>query len=921
MGDRFGRFLLDNPKGVKWSFSFRINGLPYNWTDGRAAWEDPVYTIEKPCLAKNDFSVDINFNPLKPMDVGNGMKFVLVDDATGYMRKLFAPNYGHTTRLTAKVGNAATDTTLPVQSSSAFTVGELVYLGSTETCEITDIPDTTSLVVDRAKLHTLRRVHNPMDVVVGPLVSSSPRVFSSRVAELWIGAVNEITGQLRDQFMIWSGVIGKVAAEGTSYTVDCDSLSTVVSEGWPAYLAKGILAVGDSASQSKKVFRLSTGDEILTMTYTYGPTYMTIHAPLLHRDTFGSTEELGTATRELTPQELFQDILLSIAAYKPVGSTYDMKVSVTNLVGRVSYKLRNRSDFSVQIDRSSGLGAFLENVGCEPYMFDIESRPGENTWFEIYRQAAFAAVELSATSDEIPIMVENAKVPFDPTQYDVGETFPSGYAKITSGDTFEIVRFRGLTTFASNPRLNLLTGVLRGQLGTSPVRWNSEEYEYGSITVEQVAVFGPTSDYGWPVTDLLLMILTSTGDLLQNSIYDKHGDEAAIGLNIRYLDIDSFVGLRGVDMLPINQLWIDKAGDGKKVLEEVMKAAGVAFTTRRFERAGESLFGLALAPIAMPTKTAYSASVGDADRLINSKVVVDYNERLIVNAVSLDAPVSSMSMSKDTQVNFWYAEDSIADYGREETLALKPQALLGSSRARDGLGRNPYDVWELNTAEGGYIAGRWFAAFAQGNYTVKIELPFTGWRVQVGDIVKVSLTGVNAPDGTENLYNVAGRVHNVSMSFGSRTSCIVRIRLAYEDLYELVPAARVQVHSSGTITLYDNEFSNPEDVPPFGAVQPTKDVHWFDRRQFDADIPVAIYVEGDMSLIGSYTITATDTDAGTVVLNANLAAGIAAYLSNTNYRVIMTYDVYDYTASVDPAMHFAYIGDNTLPSSTGKNYV
>lgn len=919
MTDRLGTFVKNNPVGTKWSYSFRINGLPYNWTDGRAVWNDAVHTTEvSGALAENAFKFDLNFSPLSPLDVGNGLKFKLLDNNVGLLRKLFAPNYGIGTRLTATVGNAATDLTLTVMDSSVFTVGEMLYIGASETMEVGVLPTATTITVTRAKFHSLRRVHNPYNSETGPLVTNSPRVFKNRYVELWAGPVNPVTGVLEDSYMIWAGVVNAINNDGLSFTVDCGSLTTPIAASWPATLAKGKLAISDGITSIPSVY-LRGQDYVFKVYKKYsGTTTVSSHA--LGRLIAGTWTAYVQTGKQFTAFELLESYISSLIHYFPANATTAILRCYQLYEASESEDLRidNLGATDFRIDTSFGLGRVFASMGANPLIVSNATAfmaGFGQLWLKASTQGP---LRVTSGSTSIGVVLEDKALPFDENQGYIGR----GFAKVTGNSQFEIVEFDGTVTSSDNARLQTLTISRRGALGTKPITFVGEEGGESGFEVEQLASFGDFGTNGHPATIILLHALLSTGDFNQNSVYDSFGERLSIGMPLRYVDLASFEALHDIDMLPIHQFWVEKAGEGKKAIEELMRAAGLVFVTRRFERGGESLFGLAAASISMPTLSAYSETLSDSDRLAKTKAVVDYNERLIVNLVKLNTTLSQGGDNANGRTVHVPYEDSIADYGVVETLELKPQALLGTSRSRGAMGYTPASRDELNAAEANFIAQRWFAAYAQGNYTLTVEMPFVGWRYQAADVLAVTLTGVGGADGGANLSNVISKVIKLTCSFGDKPSCIAKMRLAYSDRYELVPSAEItaQATSGSVLTLADNVFSEAGDLPPFGLTSPCKDVMWFDRTKADANIPVYIYKEGDESVSGHYAISATDLALGKVTLAAGISAGLQTAVGGAR-RVIMVYDVYTASSAVLPTGLYAYIGDNNTPSSTGKIYV
>lgn len=919
MSDALGSFLVNNKTGTLWSYSLRLSGLPYNWTDGRAAWNDSVYTDERPGgLAEDEFNLEFNFDPKEPLDTGTGQKFKLIDDGTGYLHRAFAPLHGTTTKLTSKV--TSSDTTISVMDSSGFSSGEYLYFGSSETVKITAIPDATSLTVTRGEFYTLTRTHNRSDNPSGPVVSNSPRTFKGRYAELWMGAANPLTGVLDSDntYMVWAGYVSAVSSDATSYVVDAAPITDAIKAFWPNVLADGTLTGLDYTNLPFSTMVYSE-DYLLGLTYgnavggTSTTTTVTVNVGTY--DTTGTFVQTTEADAVLGIPTLLQMLHDTIIFNSSTSIAYnDLTIHWDWLGGNGHVKALNTSNVYIRIDPNIGIGRVLAGMGVGGTIQASDGTVIVSTDLGTTWSSYVGAITASATS--IEVLVTNELVPFDASQGLDGKA----YAKLEAGGKFEIISFTGVSVNAYNKRRMTLTGIRRGQVATSAQEWTYDDAGSDGVKITQLAAFGSRSasssyhSYSIPATDVVLNVLTSTGTGTNGS-YDTYGDRMGPMIPLRYLYWEGFEAIRDIDMLPVSVFWIDKFGKGGDALAELLRASGLVLVTRRFTRGGQNLFGLSVETITLPTTTTYSDIATDTDRNQKTRPLIDYNERLIVNIVKFSTQLGLGGDKGQGRDMFYYAEDSIAEYGAAEELDLGPAALIGSGTIREaygaGVGRD-----EMNFVEAGYVSLRWFGAYSQGNYTLKLDAPFTGWRFQIGDKVSITLTGLIGPDGSEGVTQTVGKVINNSMRHGSRATASVKFRLAYSDLYELAPNCLVTAQTSGVwLAIRGNEYSRANDTAPF-ALSFATDTDWFDTDNTSANIPVTVWKEGDYTTAETTNIIARVGDLLTV--SPALSSSMRGYIGSD--RVIMVYGDYTDVTGISPLDQYTYIGDNNQPSSTEKTY-
>ena len=93
----------------------------------------------------------------------------------------------------------------------------------------------------------------------------------------------------------------------------------------------------------------------------------------------------------------------------------------------------------------------------------------------------------------------------------------------------------------------------------------------------------------------------------------------------------------------------------------------------------ESLFGLTVVPIDMPTLTSYDREIDDSHRLEKTRAVSDFNERVIVNAIKFRSfwdPGKSRPTGAEVNV---YHDSSISAYGQQRAVEASPAIAIGGT--------------------------------------------------------------------------------------------------------------------------------------------------------------------------------------------------------------------------------------------------
>lgn len=93
---RFKEFLLANPRGVTWSYCVRFSGMQHMYSDGRGSWarvfQEPYVDLPGTLITR-DWKLGFRSDPQEPFVTGDELSFALIDNGSGLIDKIWAPDY------------------------------------------------------------------------------------------------------------------------------------------------------------------------------------------------------------------------------------------------------------------------------------------------------------------------------------------------------------------------------------------------------------------------------------------------------------------------------------------------------------------------------------------------------------------------------------------------------------------------------------------------------------------------------------------------------------------------------------------------------------------------------------------------------------------------------------------------------------
>ena len=904
----FTTHIQANPRGRRYSYAFRVRGLPYLWKDGAATWTYSDCTeIISGGLGKTDFNLDFKSDPLNPLDVGAGLVIHLVDEPSRRTRYLFSPDrtpVWSDTTIPSTAGIIPSDTTISVRSTSGLTGGEYLYLGQ-ETVYVNSVDNSTDLTTSRGvfgttKMKHISRFEGHQDSVRGTEISTLPTVWRGRFVDLYVAPINE-DGSAGTRYTIWAGRIGDFSLTGKTIRISCDNLTaSFTKDDWPEPQPQ-MHTAGDTAMYYLQVEDLFI---IVNTLASGGVADDGLKCNLGTYNYAGGTFTAWSAAGWYSIAQICQAITDTLASSI---SSLDLN-SITVYPEDQAVWIQNDSTTRIWFAMHAGVLGLISNQQDHP-VGNPTSAPSSvtrlfryaNNGYSVTQGAYNAAGYLLNGSD---LLTEEGCKNSDDVML--------GYAKISDGSRAELVSFTGVALQADG-RFDL-GNLTRGLGGTQDLNWPDPTLDASKRDVKIEQVMCITSGQSMDAADFLLYLLLSVdgGTGLNDPDYDKLGSRFGLGYHPDHVDITGIKNKMSLGDMPRPHLfWIEEAGKGKEALEQFMKVHGIYFVTRRFERDGEYLFGLSVDLVDVPVSTKYDLSIDDAFRKADSSVDTNINERLIVNTITV-TPAYEFG-KKDGEAGgkiYEYAEDSINKYGASKALDIKASAQFSSFYGT--VGELPVAV-SMATA----VSLRWFGSYATGNFTLEMECPHAGWIVQSGDRVLIDLTGVVNTNGEDSILSVA-KVVDAKHNHGKNAGAKLVFRISLARAAELVPCFEVtSIASNPIVTIASNSFSLTDDTVPFASdAAPPTDILWFNstRHTDGSGLRVYVWVKGDYSgTVVERGVTSSSVASSRLTLDSALPAGITGAVGTTT--VLGCFIDYDDPTTLMAA--YAYIGSNSVQSKLG----
>lgn len=914
--------ILNNPRGLKLSYAVRLRGSPYLFTDGVAAWSSfDGLRVMPGTLANQDFGFTANADPLDPLDVGTDMAITLVDPGTRELSRYFATAYtGVSTRLAGDYPVASAGN-LPVLNSSAFAIGDDIHVGL-ETMRVTGIPSPTALAVTRAYWDCLPRAHRVQitddGTPVGPLVSTSPRVFRGRYVEVFVAGVGP-DGSAADQYTWWAGRLAAVKTQKGMIVLNCDPLNAAFEQDeWPYVTAGGTLREG-----TPSVFLAPADVFVVLNLQPSGGANRGLTAQLGYYDSSNTWQFTTANTSYPIPQviTMLAHTVQKVLTDEGVSNTrnrfqlmlgdFDFDAGLDTGLLRARYS--NQTNWGVRLRTEVGLGAVLKtfslrvgNIGFEPRWHFEDS----GTWaFFAARQQWFGVHDGTLT-----LTLDSRWRPFTLTGYDVAVGAPVGFAKISDGERIEIISYTGVSTTGN---ITELTGVRRGLAGTTAQRWPGLD-EDGNITrpdikVEQLFASSYNTDtFIWQILCPLLMSNGTGG----NGPYDLFGEFGGLSIPADFVWYEDLIAKIRSQYFPrVFMFFVTDPGKGRSDLEAWLKMFGIHFVTKRFQRGGVWRYGLTVDIVDSLSVNRYGATFSDTDRKAATSVAVDYNERVVINQVAYK-PVYKFGENPDNEttggMRYVYSEESITDYGAAKPLELRASSILQGSMTYGSYQTSTIE--DLQTGIATETALRWFGVYDRGIVKLTVECPHTGWRFQPGDDLLLALTAVGAPNGDADLVDTIGKVIRVNYRTGVDAGATLTLRLDNNNtgVVAWAPSATVANISTVNLTLHANRWTDVDatvpDIP--GNPLPNRDGYFFNPATYGlTQLPVVVYDARDYAGTAIYTTVNTFTSPTAVVL-ATSAAALVSALSGDN--VHMTLGRHDTSTSARYRLHMFLDRDKDL---------
>ncbi len=928
-------FLLQNPKGVAWSFCVRLIGVEDAFSDGLGDWDgllpDPHF-VRHGTLITRDWKIDFRSDPQKPLLMGDNVSMELTDDGTEGVFHVFAPRYyGVRTKLAFDV---EVDDTLIFMDTDGLSVGDYLHFGVHETMRVATVVDSESATVTRGKFGTRLRRFDFSGA--GMQITTSPTDFTNRLIEVFAAPVDLASHTLDSDhiFPIWAGCMRSPETAEGRIKLEAAPLQALLEASWPGRLATGKLGSGGQLiqlhtghfTQGFRVwYRNRTGSGAMS-----GLESITL-APGMYDEagTFSVVEPVEGLVPLSWAVKVLQDTINNLLSTNTSAPWQQTGVNVWE--NRLQFSLRREADGQVSLRYTimpvPGLEDFfpiveITGMNLEFWGLTMQLQPNAR---DLPLRFFGGGVSIRAEDTTIPLLLDDAAVlPGEGVWSLPDGSDARGLIRVSDGSNVELISFSGvsteynLTPSANEPRMIMLTGVNRGVGGTMALNWGNfpdsfepgsadatfQELMYASDDLSDIA----NADVMDPDAVVLAILLSAEDD--EDYVEYKRGSTGAItgvcrfigyrmGLAIpkRFVDYEGIVRTmrRNGAAEAIGAWWVDEASKGKESLEELLRLYGLFFVSKQFVRDGVLYFGITLESISPSTATTFDDVIEDADRAAGTIPTAAVNERLVVNVVSLLPWNKAAHGNKsDADPIIVYNEPSIAAVGPAKTLELKPNVFDWFSRTDSVMtnlaGREAHIAVALRAAD------RWVAAYGAGPYVLKMQVPApVGWRFYAGDRVLITLTGVRDPAGNANIAATPGRVSRASHQWGSRARTEIEVYVGFETSAELAPNCLVtDIVTSSTLGVAHGHFTTDDSADEFS------DAAFFDPDDYGGEIHCELWPESGRYSGTVVGVVVVGRSGDVLTLQSALSpadeAALQAYLDD-GVPLVLSFAAYDVTYS------------------------
>lgn len=920
--------LVDQPDcGVR--FWLQIQGIPFVFSDGAildapTTWDTtasipddasvvPQSAAVLACLDTRPGLVDSGSEITRSTgDVTpSSMKFTLRETEDDELLALFARHRadGLQVNLSGDVPYGDDGSpgyqTLPVDSTSGWTVGDHLYFGR-ETLIVTTILSGPPRLQCSRNHYTLsgcqsRYVVDAERPTAPRIVSNFPRVWVGRYVRLW-AVPTRSDGYAFDENWygetareVWRGVLNsdpRPGADWSSYELHCDSIESILRTEIGSESRKGsLLRVPGGLQQNvsgqvepppgaplpQAVYWVDEATNRIDCTvskWTDASSYANGDVPLdVWSYTGGDAIEIYTGTLpqivtrafvRLAFETQFADVIRSDTGID------SLKVSQGKQSGRWSFTAYDATNYyviSINWDAEGSVGRLFGWTG----MLDVPS----NGYAVIAPTEADIAVFISKNAKRIPFFYEQSIAS--------AATAPSsGYAVIGDDDEVEVVKYSSITTlFNDLEGLYILEGCERGRFGTMP-RDHVAPQATSDAGGDKVKVqFGVGWDDGTPFPEVILQLATSTGVEENNGAYDLLPDGIGARLSLAHFDLQAFTRLgerlaawesrrpmlmvKGMKLSELIGAWMQPVArfitaktlaDGTyritigEALPAIESAADTAITTRE----------ILLEP---------APRYGAAGRIINQiRAFYHWNP--------------SKSEPTDTAYVDVLHDDSIAEYGVRNKLEWKlPGWTTDSATALAAVLDWSADV---------------FRRYGRPFDIVTFDTDRSAMLLSPGDTITLTIPGFPSTRGTRRETTSAVVLQVEKRYSGDDIGCTLRVAIEAPERYgRYVPSARVLTFDGTTgVTLSEDEFSvaGDADYSHFAA----GDIVWV----YEDEADVTTRVMREIS-----TITG-DAVVFTVALSGGFTPGAATLVTG-----------YDYGSATADQRKFAHVTGNDGEYTSG----
>ncbi len=456
----------------------------------------------------------------------------------------------------------------------------------------------------------------------------------------------------------------------------------------------------------------------------------------------------------------------------------------------------------------------------------------------------------------------------------------AGFARIGAK---EIVEYSAITDVQGANAVGLyqLDIIQRGAMGTNRVEHEVVVGPDWTSQAEDVLVeFGVGFDGVDPLT-AILQLAVSTGEAAHHSAYDALGYGVSVPLNPNHFDTDQWA--HHISQLPgpmsSLQMFISKSHKLSELAATWLAPFGY-YLFGGVNADGE--YKIQVGQVLPPLESEADTTVGTSELDLSDPAQYQDGINRVVNQITIHYGWNVLEEKPTDDTVTINAYDSQRIYGVKGKLTWKLMGFQLDAITAIGQGTS----WAADI----------FSRFASPYDVFRLQMDRTGWALEPGDVVSLTLPGAPTTTGTRGFTSEEAVVLQVTRTYqtpmdslGGAGAEVLVIMEPHTRQSTYSPSARVVSKSGADVTVAANEFTEAG----FDT----------DVTHFEANDEVQIFQAGDFSTREQKTIQS---------ISGNVVTLNSAITLTPGTKTFMVPD--DYVSAQSSQRKHVFIGDNSSPS-------